>query len=317
MLKKITLIAACFFTAALYGQGEVTFEELNQDSGKVLNGIDGSLNTAIESLNFPVFWDTSFGGFWSSGWAVSSKLDSATANSDYASQLYLAKPKYGFNNSKAFAVGQSGSFFYSEKGIAITEFYISNSVYTYNSMKLGDAFAKKFGGNSGRDQDSLICVIKSYFNGNLTLTQRIALADFRFADSAQDYILKDWIAVNPGICDSVVFGMESSDNSSWGMNTPSFFVLDNVKYDRVENTVANSIATISVYPNPVQNRMYLQTPDKIQSAHICNLSGSLVYNVSPTEKESKVVAVAQLQPGVYILRAVTANGTVSARFVKQ
>ncbi len=111
--------------------------------------------------------------------------------------------------------------------------------------------------------------------------------------------------------------MESSDNSAWGMNTPSFFVLDNVKYDRVENTVSKTVANISVYPNPVQNLLFLQTPDKIQTAHVYSLSGALIHTFSPAEKDLKMVPVAKLQPGVYILKAVTDNGTVSARFIKQ
>jgi hypothetical protein len=56
------------------------------------------------------------------------------------------------------------------------------------------------------------------------------LADFRFADNSQDYILDSWGFVDLsalGTVDFLEFDLSSSDNGAFGMNTPGYFALDN------------------------------------------------------------------------------------------
>ena len=57
------------------------------------------------------------------------------------------------------------------------------------------------------------------------------LADYRFADNSEDYIVKDWTFVSLealGDVDSLLFSLTSTDNDSmFGMNTPAYFCMDN------------------------------------------------------------------------------------------
>ena len=56
------------------------------------------------------------------------------------------------------------------------------------------------------------------------------LADFRFADNSQDYIVNDWryVDFSPlGSVDEIRFSMSSSDNDAFGPLTPTYFAMDN------------------------------------------------------------------------------------------
>jgi hypothetical protein len=99
-------------------------------------------------------------------------------------------------------------------------------------MRDGDTFAKKFGGDFGNDADWLKLTISGFIGGNPTgAFIDFYLADFRFSNNSQDYIIDEWTAVDfspLGSADQIRFSMSSSDNGAFGMNTPSFFAIDNV-----------------------------------------------------------------------------------------
>jgi len=110
--------------------------------------------------------------------------------------------------------------------------WITNTTWAAISMQQGDAFAKKFGGASGNDPD--------FFR--LTITGRNALgaavgsvdfylADYRFADNAQDYIVLGWTRVDLsslGTVRSLDMSLDSSDVSFGFLNTPAYFALDDL-----------------------------------------------------------------------------------------
>ena len=55
------------------------------------------------------------------------------------------------------------------------------------------------------------------------------LADYRFDDNAQDYIVSDWAWVDLtglGVVYGLEFALSSSDVGNWGMNTPAYFAMD-------------------------------------------------------------------------------------------
>jgi hypothetical protein len=110
---------------------------------------------------------------------------------------------------------------------------LTNTTYTALSMLNGDGFAKQFGGSSGNDPDFLLLVIQGRDAGNaFTGTVPFYLADFRFSNNAEDYVINQWTTVDlsslSGSTQSLTFELTSSDVGSFGMNTPSYFALDNL-----------------------------------------------------------------------------------------
>jgi hypothetical protein len=99
-------------------------------------------------------------------------------------------------------------------------------------MRNGDAFAKKFGGVTGDDPDWFkLTIIGLDGVGAQIGSVEFYLADFRFADNGQDYIVEDWTFVDLsslGAVRGLDFALESSDTAFGFLNTPSYFALDDI-----------------------------------------------------------------------------------------
>jgi hypothetical protein len=110
--------------------------------------------------------------------------------------------------------------------------YITNTTYAYHSMASADTYGKKFGGETGNDEDWFLLTIKGLDeNLDYTGTVEFYLADFRFADNSLDYIVDDWTWVDLSGLGNIIgleFSLSSSDSGNYGMNTPGYFALDSV-----------------------------------------------------------------------------------------
>ena len=103
---------------------------------------------------------------------------------------------------------------------------VANTTYAAIDMLHGSQFSKKFGGDSLLDQDWFRLTIQGSKGGVDTGTVNFYLADYRFTDSAQDYILNSWAFVDlspVGIVDTLRFSLTSSDPG-----TPNYVALDNL-----------------------------------------------------------------------------------------
>lgn len=98
---------------------------------------------------------------------------------------------------------------------------ITNSAYGYYAMKNGTDFNRAF---EPGDRFSVIIIGK--YKG--TPTGRVV---FDLADGRD--ILKEWKDCNLsslGRVDELYFRMESTDTSEWGINNPTYFCLDNLRF---------------------------------------------------------------------------------------
>ncbi len=211
----------------------VTFESVTLPAAGYQNGSGPSDNFSIGGAAFHNHYDTTFGSW--SGFAFSNHTDTATAG--FLNQ-YSAITGGGAGGSAQYAVGYYSSYETSTNitlgsltSLAGLGASITNTTYAALSMANGDGYAKKFGGGGGTDADWLLLTIQGYAGGTLTGTVDFYLADYRFADSASDYIVNDWRFVDfsaLGTVDEIRFSMSSSDNDpTYGMKTPSYFALDN------------------------------------------------------------------------------------------
>jgi hypothetical protein len=119
-------------------------------------------------------------------------------------------------------------------GMHVQSAYVTNTTYAALSMRDGDPFAKKFGGPDGTDPDWFrLSVYGTDASGALLgAVVEFYLADFRFGDSQDDYIVEGWeyLDLSPlAGARRVYFNLSSSDTGEFGMNTPSFFAIDDVE----------------------------------------------------------------------------------------
>lgn len=272
-------------------------------------------------FTFPNVFDTTWGapGYWLGGFAYSNMTDTTTSG---VGNKYSAKAGSG-ENSTNYIVGSNNSsiIINNTGGNNVVIFSITNSTYTYNSMRDGDAFAKKFGGPTGNDPDWFKITFKAYSNNFYMDSSELYLADFRFADNTQDYILKNWtpfsIPPTSNPIDSLYFELSSSDIGTWGMNTPAFFCLDNILLTIFDGTEEHNQNNFSFYPNPTTSVLNIKSVDAIESAKVIDITGKTILTIAGNNQNIMQISVAELNAGVYFIQLNSKGTTSVQKFIKQ
>jgi hypothetical protein len=308
------------------------FEDFTYISGEYWKGktaLFGSYpSTFTDGLaTFPNTYSVSDYGYgiseaWN-GFIYSSMKDDTTAG--FMNQ-YSAYPAMGADSSSVYAVcyNRSGSDTVSlSSATALTGAYFTNATYPYLSMKNGDAFAKKFGGADGTDEDWFKLNIIGLNNGTITDTVEFYLADFRSADNAEDYLVDEWEWVDfseLGAVDKIVFSLSSSDVGQWGMNTPAYFCMDNLNGQIPTSINTPTIITdnFRVYPNPFASRITINGTDEIRNVRIYNISGKIVEQVQVSNGRTEIeLSLDDLKAGIYFIQIENARNTIIKKVIKQ
>lgn len=258
MLRVCSLLILALICGSTAPAAVVDFEDLTvftgtsgntdgQPGGRFYNGDSGigtnSNGWSSGGVLFNNDFDVSFGGVWT-GWAYSNVVNPVTAsfNNQYASAA-----GGGANGSGGTAAGGNyaiaflgGSYFNLPTGMQIASVEVTNTTYSRFSMLNGDAFAKQFGGPSGNDPDFFRAKFTAYdaisAGGNQIGSVTIDLADFTFADNSQDFILNDWTQVDLSSlvgARSIGLEFESTDVGQFGINTPTYIAIDNLRLSAV------------------------------------------------------------------------------------
>jgi hypothetical protein len=252
-INYITMLIMILAINSLKAQNVADFEDLNLApesywDGSDLSGIslatqyNSSFNVGDVTLNNT--WNSKW-SYWSDGWIYSNTTDSITSGSSNISSSIVGE---GANNSSNYAIGMNNVYLHldtSNTTNPISGIYVTNTTYAHNSMRDGDAFSKMF---TNADQDFFKLTISSIENGLSINSVEFLLADFTHVDSTQDYILNDWQFIDLsslGLADSIKFSLSSSDNGTFGMNTPAFFGLDNI----VHGSTTYDFENLTLNPN--------------------------------------------------------------------
>lgn len=318
-MKKTLTILFALATMTLTAQTTENFENFNI-------GLDSAMNGSTMNGGFTIsnaYLHNSYNPAWNAwnGWSISSKRDTVTAG--YTNDL--SSVTGGGYNSPTYAIAYTTSGSHLDltgmaAGGIVNGFYITNGTYTYLSMRDGDGIAKKFGGITGDDPDYFLLTIKKYYNGVLASDSvNFYLADFRFTDNSQDYIVKDWQYVDLtslGDVDSLVFSMSSTDNGAFGMNTPAYFCMDDfTTADYTVSTDKITTPTLNIFPNPTTDFIQVDGIETLNSIYsIIDLNGRVVQNATFTNNQ---IEVGHLPKGTYVLSIETEVGKVSQLFIKR
>lgn len=305
------------------------FENLLLEPNSYWNGSDLSGSFSSGLAVFPNTYDTEWMS-WSQ-WAYSNMADDTTAGfmNQYSAITAAGYDPVGSGGSNYAVAYASNDFISGEVMPVPMKFsdtaahvvkgcYVTNSTYAALAMENGDDFSKKFGGETGDDPDYLKLMVWGVFNGLATDTVEFFLADYRFADNAEDYILRSWTWVDLeglGKVDSLIFSMESTDMGMFGMNTPGYFCLDNLATGPDDTGIFDQPAEdiqMQVFPNPSDGSFQLQMQDIEQAAvYVRDLSGKLVYAAEQAQANT-LIDLDNLPKGCYILR-VHHNRSVAVR----
>lgn len=211
----------------------VDFEDAGARLGpeSFYNGSDLAGGFVSRGVDFANDFNETFGSW--AGWSFSNQTDTTTAG--FLNQ-YSSFVGNGAGGSDTYGVANtfgSTRVTRSEASQGFESIAITNTTYAALSMLQGDAFAKKFGGESGDDPDFFLLTIEGFDADDLSIgTIDFYLADFRFADNSMDYIVDQWTTVDLSTIASAVslgFSLDSSDIGDFGMNTPAYFAADDLR----------------------------------------------------------------------------------------
>ena len=193
------------------------------------NGEDGSGKLQDSIFVYTNNYNAEYGSW--DGFALSCSTSTTFNAENYMTDQYNCSVLA--TNSKTFLVGYYSAFGNGEPTIYTTvsktdqtrrPFYpvavnVANAAYTLTSMKNGDAYAKKFD-----VKDYLYLYVTGYKDGKETQSIKLPLAE-------NGRILEVWGTADLqslGLVDEIRFKMDSSDKGEWGINTPTYFCLDNL-----------------------------------------------------------------------------------------
>ena len=302
-------------------QSVASFDQLTLAPEKFWNGSDGSGSFTSGGVTFYNSYSNSQGYESWSGFAYSNMSDATTEG--FINQ-YSAITGHGNQGSSNYAVG------YPSLSAAVADFkttttvrglYVTNSTYAYWSMKNGDDFSKKFGGESGNDEDWLILTIEG-FNADKQSTGKVEsyLADFRSSNSTDDYILNTWEWVNLeslGLISKLEFSLRSTDNSIWGMNTPGYFCIDNLNYQDLTSSPNIQQVQAMAYPNPFTERIAISGLKATAQVTITDITGRTVGEYKNVVNNQVINGLDNLKSGVYFMKVMEGINRFTIKMVKK
>ena len=213
------MMASCQENLENINKGDFEDITLEANSYWTADSNDGVNSFQSGDFTFESYKMVSEWGDYYYGFMVSNQTDTA-----FASYLDAYKSACGgAHNGKNFgtwcASFSGGDAVLLSKASTVAGCYLNNSIYAYNSMLNGDAYAKKFGA-----EDWFLLTITG-FNGE------------QMTGTVEFYLAKDGKIVNKWTyCDlrslgevtKLTFALSSTDNGDYGMNTPAYFCIDDL-----------------------------------------------------------------------------------------
>lgn len=238
MKKRIFVLAAAMSLILLSCEkvkpvvDVIDFEEITLESRGYWNGDDASGGFSSGNATFTNRYDNDW-EVWS-GFAVSNHTDVITPDVE---NQYSSIAGSGASESAQYAVYNyfmdRADTIWFEIPEKITAISVSNTTYAYMAMLNGNAFAKKFGGDSGSDPDWFKVVLTALNNeGNPVGSVDIFLADYRYDNNSLDYISNVWTKIDLsvfGFVKGLVIEIASSDTGEFGINTPAYVCIDDIR----------------------------------------------------------------------------------------
>ena len=215
-----------------------------------------------------LFTNNTQNGYWG-GFTASNRTD---LNQSGLDAQYTAAAGCGYDGSTQYAVAytmgvQTDVYAADGQSHTVTGCYVTNDLWTYQDILQGGYGEPPYGGTTGNDPDWFkVTATGKNASGQVVGTLDFYLADYRFSNNADDYVLNtwEWFDLSPlGNVATISFSLSSSRGSGYNMITPAYFCMDNFN----DSGAAPDLPPYIV--NPVQDVVFNEYPQTIQ----VNLNG--------------------------------------------
>jgi len=289
MRKFFSLIFALFLATMALAQTPATFEDVPLGSGGIWQPPTGENEMPSGGWLFTNYNDY---GYWG-GFTASNRTDLTQTG---LNAQYTAAAGCGYDGSAQYAVAYTMGMLTEVSAVdgqshTVTGCYVTNDLWTYEDMLQGGYGEPPYGGTTGNDPDWFkVTATGKDANGQTVGTLDFYLADFRFANNEEDYVLNtwEWFDLSPlGNVASISFSLSSSRGSGYNMITPAYFCMDNFNGEAPGGTdlppyIANPVSDVvfNDYPQTIQVNLdgVASDPDDPDE----NITYSIVSNSNPS-----------------------------------
>lgn len=230
MKKSILFVAALAMTFAacqpnydVEDKTVATFEEAAISPAAPQSYLAFTTDTTalLASGNYELSQTVAYGGTYVTGAVVTNITDTTFKDYKDAYKSVAGGAKGGKNYVVWYEDGFSGNAIKLKEAAKVAGMYVCNSVYAYNSITKGDAYAgEPFGEN-----DWFLLSIGGMLDGKMVNNQ----VDFYLAKGKN--VVTDWTYVDLsqlGKVDAIFFTLSGSRTGDYGLNTPTYFCIDNL-----------------------------------------------------------------------------------------
>ena len=229
-MRKILLLSFAFVMAAFaMAQEPATFEDVPLGSGGIWQPPVGE--NEMPSGGW-LFTNSTQYGYWG-GFTASNRTDLSQTG---LNAQYTAASGCGYDGSTQYAVAytmgvQTDVYAADGQSHTVTGCYVTNNLWTYQDILQGGYGELPYGGTTGNDPDWFkVTATGKNASGQTVGTLDFYLADYRFTNTEEDYVLDtwEWFDLSPlGDVDTISFSLSSSRGSGYNMITPAYFCMDN------------------------------------------------------------------------------------------
>ena len=260
MRKNLLLILSLFATTLAFAQEPATFEDVPLGSGGIWQPPTGA--NEMPSGGW-LFTNNTQYGYWG-GFTASNRTD---LNQSGLDAQYTAAAGCGYDGSTQYAVAytmgvQTDVYAADGQSHTVTGCYVTNNLWTYQDILQGGYGELPYGGTTGNDPDWFkVTATGKNASGQVVGTLDFYLADYRFSNNVDDYVLNtwEWFDLSPlGNVATISFSLSSSRGSGYNMITPAYFCMDNFN----DSGAAPDLPPYIV--NPVQDVVFNEYPQTIQ-----------------------------------------------------
>ena len=229
MRKFLLLSLALVMAAFAMAQEPATFEDVPLGSGGIWQPPVGE--NEMPSGGW-LFTNSTQYGYWG-GFTASNRTDLSQTGLD---AQYTAAAGCGYDGSTQYAVAftmgvQTDVYATDGQSHTVTGCYVTNNLWTYQDILQGGYGELPYGGTTGNDPDWFkVTATGKNASGQTVGELDFYLADYRFANNEEDYVLDtwEWFDLSPlGDVATISFSLSSSRGSGYNMITPAYFCMDN------------------------------------------------------------------------------------------
>ena len=207
-----------------------TFEDIYLPEESKIEPNTYDFNVYSGSIGFEGMGDTYAGFSYWNGWGVSNQTSTEYTSLD---DQFLSAFGGGYRSDNfgvLFGEGYKATVLNNPEGEVISGMYLTNSAYDFSSISNGDGYAKKF-----EQGDWFKVTVNATLADGTVGTKDFYLADYRSDNPNDWYVLNSWEWMDLsdlGAIKDFRFSFSSTDNGTWGINTPTYVCVDNIGGER-------------------------------------------------------------------------------------